>query len=99
MTDTDTSSWGIEPVPERLRVLGVLDGFLLWANLSVSLLVIVAGAFLVLPADEFGLAMSLPDALGECAARTQEAPISGISGRPRTRPRAARRSRATHSSF
>ena len=40
---------GIEPVPERLQVLGLLDGFLLWANLSVSLLVIVAGAFLVLP--------------------------------------------------
>jgi putative hydroxymethylpyrimidine transporter CytX len=62
-------SWGIEPVPERLRVLGVLDGFLLWANLSVSLLVIVAGAFLVLPATDGGLALSLPSALGAiCAA-------------------------------
>ena len=61
-------SWGIEPVPERLRVLGVLDGFLLWANLSVSLLVIVAGAFLVLPGDEGGLALSLPLALGAIAA-------------------------------
>jgi NCS1 family nucleobase:cation symporter-1 len=61
--EPETPSWGIEPVPERLRVLGVLDGFLLWANLSVSLLVIVAGAFLVLPADEFGLALSLPEAL------------------------------------
>jgi NCS1 family nucleobase:cation symporter-1 len=49
-------------------VLGVLDGFLLWGNLSVSLLVIVAGAFLVLPADEFGLALSLPDALGAIVA-------------------------------
>lgn len=58
----------IEPVPERDRVLGVLDGFLLWANLSVSLLVIVAGAFLVLPADEFGLALSLPEALGAIVA-------------------------------
>jgi nucleobase:cation symporter-1, NCS1 family len=58
----------IEPVPERLRVLGVLDGFLLWANLSVSLLVIVAGAFLVLPTDEFGLAMSLPQAVGAIVA-------------------------------
>jgi putative hydroxymethylpyrimidine transporter CytX len=62
-------SWGIEPVPDRLRVLGVLDGFLLWANLSVSLLVIVAGAFLVLPAADGGLALSLPVALGAiCAA-------------------------------
>ena len=30
----DTPTWGIEPVPERLRVLGTFDGFLLWANLS-----------------------------------------------------------------
>jgi NCS1 family nucleobase:cation symporter-1 len=44
---TDTPSWGIEPVPERLRLLGGLDTFLLWANLSISLLVIVAGALLV----------------------------------------------------
>jgi NCS1 family nucleobase:cation symporter-1 len=65
----DTSpNWGIEPVPERLRVLGVLDGFLLWANLSVSLLVIVAGAFLVLPGSQGGLALSLPLALGAIAA-------------------------------
>src|ERR687895_503910 len=49
-------SWGIEPVPERLRVLGVLDTGLLWGNLGVSLLVIVAGAALV-------PALSLPDAL------------------------------------
>src|SRR4051812_3918976 len=64
----DAPNWGIEPVPERLRVLGVLDGFLLWANLSVSLLVIVAGAFLVLPADQFGLGLSLPEALGATVA-------------------------------
>ncbi len=36
---------------------------LLWGNLSISLLVIVAGAFLVLPGSEYGLAMSLPWAL------------------------------------
>jgi nucleobase:cation symporter-1, NCS1 family len=63
MSETDTPNWGIEPVPERLRVLGSFDGFLLWANLSVSLLVIVAGAFLVLPASQFGLAMTLPEAI------------------------------------
>ena len=68
MNEPDTPSWGIEPVPERLRVLGVLDGLLLWSNLSVSLLVIVAGAFLVLPASEFGLALSLPEALGAIVA-------------------------------
>jgi NCS1 family nucleobase:cation symporter-1 len=49
-------------------VLGVFDGFLLWANLSVSLLVIVAGAFLVLPVSEYGLALSLPVALGAIVA-------------------------------
>ncbi len=63
MTTKGTTSYGIEPVPERLRVLGVLDGFLLWANLSVSLLVIVAGAFLVLPTSKYGLALSLPEAV------------------------------------
>jgi NCS1 family nucleobase:cation symporter-1 len=68
MNETQTPSWGIEPVPERLRVLGVLDGLLLWSNLSVSLLVIVAGAFLVLPPSEFGLALSLPEALGAIVA-------------------------------
>ncbi|MFL5954557.1 MAG: purine-cytosine permease family protein [Gaiellaceae bacterium] len=68
MTDSDTPSWGIDPVPERLRVLGTIDGFLLWANLSVSLLVIVAGAFLVLPADEYGLGLSLPVAAGAIVA-------------------------------
>ena len=51
-----TPSWGVEPVPERLRVLSGLDSTLLWGNLSVSLLVIVIGALLV-------PALSLRDAL------------------------------------
>jgi len=54
-THEETPSWGIEPVPERLRVLGLLDTSLLWGNLGVSLLVIVAAAGLV-------PALSLPDA-------------------------------------
>jgi putative hydroxymethylpyrimidine transporter CytX len=49
-------SWGIDPVPPRLRVLSGLETGLLWGNLGVSLLVIVAGAVLV-------PALSLPDAL------------------------------------
>ena len=49
-------SWGIEPVPLRLQVLGGLETGLLWGNLGVSLLVIVAGAILV-------PALSLPHAL------------------------------------
>ena len=48
--------WGIEPVPERLRVLGFLDTAALWGSLGVSLLVLVAGTFLV-------PALSLRDAL------------------------------------
>ena len=46
MSKNDTS-WGINPVPERLRVLGGFDLALLWGNLGVSLLVVVAGAILV----------------------------------------------------
>jgi nucleobase:cation symporter-1, NCS1 family len=41
----ETPSWGIEPVPERLRLLGGVDTFLLWTNLSISLLVLVAAAY------------------------------------------------------
>jgi hypothetical protein len=53
---TETPAWGIEPVPDRFRVLGLADSFLLWGNLGVSLLVLVAAAFLV-------PALSLQDAL------------------------------------
>jgi nucleobase:cation symporter-1, NCS1 family len=45
----DTPTWGIEPVPERLRVLGTLDTTLLWTNLGVSLLVLVLPAYFDLP--------------------------------------------------
>jgi nucleobase:cation symporter-1, NCS1 family len=49
-------AWGIEPVPERLRTLGLWDLTVLWGNLGVSLLVLVIGALLV-------PALSLRDAL------------------------------------
>ena len=52
----ETPSWGIEPVPPRLRVLGLLDLSLLWSNLGVSLLVLIAGTYLV-------PALSLPQAV------------------------------------
>ncbi len=46
MTSHDeTPSWGIEPVPDRLRVLGFADTFLLWTNLGISLLVLVAASY------------------------------------------------------
>ena len=47
MEQQQTPSWGITPVPEHMRVLGLFDLTLLWGNLSVSLLVIVAAAGLV----------------------------------------------------
>jgi len=51
-----TSSWGITPVPARLQTLGGVENGMLWASLGLSLLVLVAGAFLV-------PALSLPEAL------------------------------------
>src|SRR2546429_9038668 len=44
-----TPQWGIAPVPERLRVLGLLDPTLLWTNLGISLLVLVLPAYFDLP--------------------------------------------------
>jgi putative hydroxymethylpyrimidine transporter CytX len=43
-------------VPDRLRTLGALENGMLWSSLGLSLLVLVAGAFLV-------PALSLPEAL------------------------------------
>jgi nucleobase:cation symporter-1, NCS1 family len=45
----ETPNWGIEPVPERLRVLGLFDTTLLWLNLGISLLVLVLPAYFDLP--------------------------------------------------
>jgi nucleobase:cation symporter-1, NCS1 family len=47
LVDERTPAWGIEPVPERLRTLGLADLTVLWGNLGVSLLVLVIGALLV----------------------------------------------------
>ena len=52
----DASQTTIEPVADDLRVLGFTDNALLWGNLGVSLLVLVAGTYLV-------PALSLPQAL------------------------------------
>lgn len=45
--DLAAAGLGIEPVPARHRVLGFLDYFVLWADLGVGLLVLLAGALLV----------------------------------------------------
>jgi nucleobase:cation symporter-1, NCS1 family len=39
-------TWGVTPVPDRLRTLSGLDMGLLWGNLGISLLVLLAGTLL-----------------------------------------------------
>jgi putative hydroxymethylpyrimidine transporter CytX len=39
-------TWGVTPVPDRLRTLSGMDVGLLWGNLGVSLLVLFTGTFL-----------------------------------------------------
>ncbi len=55
-------NWGIEPVPDSLRVLGMVDTTLLWLNLGISLLVLVLPAYFDLPLRE-ALAATLVGAL------------------------------------
>jgi nucleobase:cation symporter-1, NCS1 family len=43
----DIEGWGIQPVPEGQRRLRAFDFAILWGDLAVSLLVIVAGSLLV----------------------------------------------------
>jgi nucleobase:cation symporter-1, NCS1 family len=52
VTGTEAPAWGIEPVPERLRILGLVDTTLLWTNLGISLLVLVAASYFDLPLRE-----------------------------------------------
>ena len=61
---TDTPAWGVEPVPERLRVLGVFDSFLLWTNFGVSILVLVSAAYLGLSLKQALLATLLGGLIG-----------------------------------
>lgn len=39
-------TWGVTPLPDRLRTLSALDVGLLWGNLGISLLVLFTGTFL-----------------------------------------------------
>lgn len=61
---SETPSWGIEPVPERLRVLGAFDSFLLWTNLGISLLVLVAAAYFGLSLKQALLATLVGGVIG-----------------------------------
>ena len=45
--DLGAAQLGIEPIPQRHRVLGFLDYFVLWADFGVGLLVLLAGTLLV----------------------------------------------------
>jgi nucleobase:cation symporter-1, NCS1 family len=60
----EAPQWGIEPVPERLRVLGVLDTFLLWSNLGISLLVLVSAAYFDLTLEQAVLATIVGGLIG-----------------------------------
>ena len=60
----ETPSWGITPVPERLRVLGTVDTFLLWTNLGISLLVLVAASYFGLSLKQALLATLLGGLIG-----------------------------------
>jgi NCS1 family nucleobase:cation symporter-1 len=60
----DTPQWGIEPVPERLWVLGLLDTTLLWINLGISLLVLVLPAYFDLPLRDALLATVVGGLIG-----------------------------------
>src|SRR5947199_6099715 len=62
--ETKTPAWGIEPVPERLRVLGFADTFLLWLNLGISLLVLVLPAYFDLPLGKALLATLVGGLIG-----------------------------------
>ena len=48
------AEWGVEPVPDSLRVLRTFDLFVLWSSLGAGLLVLAAGALLV---TAFGLSL------------------------------------------
>jgi NCS1 family nucleobase:cation symporter-1 len=60
-------SWGITPVPDRLRTLSVLDVGLLWGNLGISLLVLVAGTLLAGLGLRNALAATVVGAVLGCA--------------------------------
>ena len=55
--DLGAAQLGIEPIPDRHRVLGFLDYFVLWADFGVGLLVLLAGTLLV-PGLGFWTAMA-----------------------------------------
>jgi NCS1 family nucleobase:cation symporter-1 len=66
----DAPNWGIRPVPERLRVLGAVDTFLLWTNLGISLLVLVAASYFGLSLRQAVLATIVGGLIGNAMLAT-----------------------------
>jgi NCS1 family nucleobase:cation symporter-1 len=60
-------TWGVTPVPGRLRTLSLGDLTLLWGNLGISLLVLVAGTYLAGLGLKRGLLAILVGAVLGCA--------------------------------
>jgi NCS1 family nucleobase:cation symporter-1 len=65
--ETEERSWGVTPVPDRLRTLTGLDVGLLWGSLGISLLVLVAGTFLAALGLQQALFATLVGAVIGCA--------------------------------
>lgn len=63
LPSAEISHWGVDPVPEQHRKLSGFDLGVLWGDLGIGLLVMVAGALLVAPSEQFGFGLSLPAAL------------------------------------
>ena len=63
-------NWGIEPVPPRLRLLGGFDTFLLWTNLGISLLVLVAASYFALSLKQALLATIVGGLIGNAMLAT-----------------------------
>jgi putative hydroxymethylpyrimidine transporter CytX len=75
-------TWGVTPVPDRLRTLSGIDLGLLWGNLGVSLLVLVAGTFLA----GLGLKQGLAAVLIGAVLGTALLGLAGLIGAERRLP-------------
>ncbi|MEX0817617.1 MAG: cytosine permease [Gaiellales bacterium] len=75
-------TWGVTPVPDRLRTLSGLDLGLLWGNLGVSLLVLVAGTLLA----GLGLKQGLAAILLGAVLGTALLGLAGLIGAERRLP-------------
>jgi putative hydroxymethylpyrimidine transporter CytX len=67
MMEPTERTWGVTPVPDRLRTLSGSDVGLLWGNLGVSLLVLFTGTFLAGLGLQRALLATLVGAVLGCA--------------------------------